>query len=266
MLSEEQIDSAAAALDEAERSRRQIRPLSLVLSGMDIADAYAVQDAWIRIKLARGGRIRGRKIGLTSRAMQRAMRIEEPDYGTLLDNMFFDNGSVIDASRFTDPRIEVELAFELKESLVGPVTLRDVLGATACVRPALEIIAARSFRVDPETGRARSVLDTIADNAASAGVVLGERRIKPDEADLRWVSALISRNGTIEESGVAAAVLDHPGNGVVWLANRFARHGVGLEAGQIVLSGSFTRPVPIAAEDRFRADYGQFGTISCRFG
>ncbi|MDD9962939.1 MAG: 2-oxo-hepta-3-ene-1,7-dioic acid hydratase [Gammaproteobacteria bacterium] len=265
MLSTDQIDEAARALDEAERSRRQVRPVSLVFSGMDITDAYAVQDAWMRIKQARGHRVCGRKIGLTSRAMQQAMRIDEPDYGTLLDSMFFDNEAEIDASRFTDPRLEVELAFELKKSIAGPVTLDDVLDATAYVRPAVEIIAARSFRVDPDTGRTRTVLDTIADNAASAGVVLGGRRIKPNEVDLRWVSALLSKNGTIEESGVAAAVLGHPGNGIVWLANRFAPHGVVLEAGQIFLAGSFTRPVVIKADDRFQVDYGDLGTVSCRF-
>lgn len=265
MLTEAQIAQAARALHEAEKRRRQVRPTSVLNPGMDLADAYAVQEAWMALKRQEGRTIRGRKIGLTSRAMQQAMRIDEPDYGTLLDDMFFENGAAIEAARFTDPRMEVELAFVLKDALSGEVSLSDVLEATDHVRPAIEIIAARSFRIDPETQRPRGVLDTISDNAASAGLVLGGRAIKPGEADLRWVSALLRRNGVIEESGVAAAVLDHPANGIAWLARKFAPHSIALEAGEIILAGSFTRPVPIAPGDEFRADYGDFGIVSCRF-
>ena len=265
MLTEAQIAQAARALHEAEKRRRQVRPTSVLNPGMDLADAYAVQEAWMALKRREGRTIRGRKIGLTSRAMQQAMRIDEPDYGTLLDDMFFENGAAIEAARFTDPRMEVELAFVLKDALSGEVSLSDVLEATDHVRPAIEIIAARSFRIDPETQRPRGVLDTISDNAASAGLVLGGRAIKPGEADLRWVSALLRRNGVIEESGVAAAVLDHPANGIAWLARKFAPHGIALEAGETILAGSFTRPVPIAPGDEFRADYGDFGVVSCRF-
>ena len=232
---------------------------------MEIADSYAIQDAWMAMKLAEGRHIRGRKIGLTSRVMQQAMQIDEPDYGTLLDDMFFEDGAVIEAARFTDPRVEVELAFVLERPLAGNVTLFDVLEATDYVVPAIEIIAARSHRIDPETGRPRGVLDTIADNAASAGVVTGGKRVKPSEVDLRWVAALLYRNGVIEESGVAAAVLGHPANGIVWLARKFAPHGIALEPGQIILAGSFTRPVPVQAGDTFNADYRELGSVSCRF-
>ena len=265
MLTEAQIAQAARALHEAEKRRRQVRPTSVLNPGMDLADAYAVQEAWMALKRQEGRTIRGRKIGPTSRAMQQAMRIDEPDYGTLLDDMFFENGAAIEAARFTDPRMEVELAFVLKDALSGEVSLSDVLEATDHVRPAIEIIAARSFRIDPETQCPRGVLDTISDNAASAGLVLGGRAIKPGEADLRWVSALLRRNGVIEESGVAAAVLDHPANGIAWLARKFAPHGIALEAGETILAGSFTRPVPIAPGDEFHADYGDFGVVSCRF-
>ncbi len=265
MLNDSQIAEAAWALHDAEREHRQIRPVSLDFPDMEIADSYAIQDAWMAMKVAEGRTVRGRKIGLTSRVMQQAMHIDEPDYGTLLDDMFFEDGAEIEAAQFTDPRLEVELAFVLKRPLSGRVTLFDVLDATDYVIPAVEIIAARSFRVDPETGRPRVVLDTIADNAASAGVVTGGRPVKPAEVDLRWVAALLYRNGVIEESGVAAAVLGHPANGIAWLAGKFAAHGIALEAGQTILAGSFTRPVVIEAGDEFNVDYGELGSVSCRF-
>lgn len=266
MLSPEQTQEAARQLHEAERGRQQIRPTSVTFPGMDVADAYAVQDAWVNLKLGEGQRVRGRKIGLTSRAMQDAMKIDEPDFGTLLDDMFFDDGAEIEAAQFLDPRIEVELAFVLSKRLEGDqVTLFDVLNATDYVVPALEIIAARSFRVDPETGQARTVIDTISDNAANAGIIIGGRPIKPMDEDLRWVGALLYRNGIIEETGVAAGVLNHPANGIVWLARKFADHGVALERGQVILAGSFTRPVTVSAGDTIHADYGPLGGISCRF-
>ncbi len=266
MLSEDQVAAAARELHNAEMERRQIRPVTATHPDMTMADAYAIQEAWVAIKLSEGRCIRGRKIGLTSRAMQDAMKIDEPDYGTLLDDMFFDDGSSIEAGRFTDPRIEVELAFVLKHDLAGAqLSLTDVLNATDYVVPALEIIAARSHRVDPETGAARTVLDTISDNAANAGVVLGGRPVRPQEVDLRWAGAMLYRNGVMEETGLAAGVLNHPGNGLVWLARRFSAHDIALEAGQIVLSGSFTRPVAIRPGDTFHADYGRLGGISCHF-
>ena len=265
-LSAEIVRTCAARLHEAERTRRQIGQLTLEFCGMTIEDAYAIQGAWVTLKLAEGRRLRGRKIGLTSRAMQQSSRIDEPDYGDLLDDMFFDDGSDIPANRFIVPRVEVELAFVLKERLAGPdCTLARAMAATDFVVPAMEIIDARIEQVDPATGVTRKVQDTIADNAANAGVVLGRRRIAPRDVDLRWVAALCSRNGIIEESGVAAAVLDHPANGIAWLANKLSLHGVTLDAGLVVLSGSFVRPVPATAGDRFVADYGPHGSISCRF-
>ena len=273
MLTPQQIREAAGQLHAAEQDRAQIRPTSVTFPGMDVADAYAVQRAWVELKLAEGRRVRGRKIGLTSRAMQDAMKINEPDFGTLLDDMFFDDGAEIDAGQFLDPRIEVELAFVLGKPLAGDqVTLFDVLNATDYVVPALEIIAARSFRVDPESGQARTVVDTISDNAANAGIVLGGRPIKPLDVDLRWVGALLYRNGIIEETGVAAGVLNHPANGIVWLArkfaefgDKFAEHQVVMEPGEVILAGSFTRPVTVSAGDTIHADYGRLGGISCRF-
>jgi 2-oxo-hept-3-ene-1,7-dioate hydratase len=145
------------------------------------------------------------------------------------------------------------------------VTIFDVLSATDYVVPALEIIDARIHRVDPESKRPRRVFDTISDNAANAGIVTGGRPIRPLDVDLRWCAAILQKNSAVEDSGVAAAVLNHPANGIAWLAKKFAPHGVALEPGQIVLSGSFTRPMPVAAGDTVHADYGPLGSISCRF-
>jgi 2-oxo-hept-3-ene-1,7-dioate hydratase len=266
MLTNEQIEDAAGRLDAAERSRRQIGQLSLQYPSITIEDAYAIQKTWVAAKIACGRRMIGHKIGLTSKAMQQASQISEPDFGTLLDDMQFGDGTDIPMARFIVPMVEVELAFILGKRLQGDrVTIFDVLSATDYVVPAIEIIDARIHRLDPETKRPRKVFDTISDNAANAGIVLGGRPIKPLDADLRWVAAILQKNGAVEDSGVAAAVLNHPANGIAWLAKKFAPHDVALEPGQVVLSGSFTRPMPVAAGDTVTADYGQLGAISCRF-
>lgn len=261
-----EVRELAGRLHDAERAGRQIRQFSLDYPAITIDDAYAIQSAWVELKLAEGRAIRGRKVGLTSRAMQASSQIDEPDYGVLLDDMFFPDGSDIPLSRFIVPRVEVELAFILGRPLAGPnCTLFEVLAATDYVTPAIEIIDARLHHVDPETKTPRKVFDTIADNAANAGLVLGGRAIRPLDVDLRWVAALLYRNGVIEESGVAAAVLNHPANGVAWLANKLHRFGVALEPGQVILGGSFTRPVAARAGDTFHVDYGPLGAIACRF-
>lgn len=256
----------AEELNRAERSRTQIEQFSGRFPALTIADSYAIQREWIRLKLAEGRRPIGHKIGLTSRAMQQASQITEPDYGTLLDDMLLRDGSEVEAGRFIVPRFEVELAFILAKPLRGPgVTLFDVLNATDYVVPALELIDARIEQFDRHTKAPRKVLDTIADNAANAAVVLGGRPVRPDSVDLRWAGALLFKNGVIEESGLGAAVLNHPATGVAWLANKLALHDEGLADGEIVLGGSFTRPVPCAAGDTFHADYGPLGSISVKF-
>ncbi|MCT2401443.1 2-oxo-hept-4-ene-1,7-dioate hydratase [Novosphingobium mangrovi (ex Huang et al. 2023)] len=265
-LSPKIIDELAARLDVAEKTRTQVGQFSLEHPEMTLEDGYAVSRAWVRHKLAEGRSVIGHKIGLTSRAMQRSSNVDEPDFGTLLDDMLFLDGHDIPMDRFIEPRVEVELAFILKQPLKGPgCTLYDVLNATDYVTPAIEIIDARIERIDKATGKTRKVFDTISDNAANAGIVLGGRPVKPDAVDLRWVSALLYRNGVIEESGVAAAVLNHPANGPAWLANKIAPHGEQLEPGQIVLGGSFTAPVFARAGDSFHVDYGPLGSISVRF-
>ncbi|AYA41103.1 2-oxo-hepta-3-ene-1,7-dioic acid hydratase [Xenorhabdus nematophila] len=266
MLQQEVVSLIARRLHQAEKSREQIRQISLDYPEMTIEDAYAIQREWVDLKITEGRDLKGHKIGLTSKAMQASSQIDEPDYGALLDDMFFQDGGDIPCERFIVPRIEVELAFVLAKPLSGPnCTLFDVYNATDYVIPALELIDARCHQIDPDTQRPRKVFDTISDNAANGGVIMGGRPIRPDELDLRWVNALLYRNGVIEESGVAAAVLNHPANGVAWLANKLAPHGVQLEAGQIILSGSFTRPVAARKGDTFHVDYGVLGSISCRF-
>ncbi len=269
MLTEEQVIAEAALLDGAERARTQMRQTTSVYPEATIDDAYRIQAAWKDLRLARGEQLVGHKIGLTSKAMQASMQISTPDSGFITNVMSFDaaDGPVsIVAGDHLDAKIEVELAFVLKSDLdSADVELPDVLDATQYVVPALELIAARSFRADPETGRRRTVVDTISDNAANAGIITGGRKVAVDEVDLRWVGALLERNGEIEESGLAAAVLNHPANGIVWLARRYAEQGMSLAAGDVVLAGSFTRPVDVRADDRFAVDYGPLGVVAVDF-
>jgi 2-oxo-hept-3-ene-1,7-dioate hydratase len=266
MLDKHTVVELAQRLENAERSRAQIRQFSIEHPGMTIEDAYAIQKEWIHLKTKAGRQVKGHKIGLTSKAMQASSNISEPDYGALMDDMFFADGSAVPMSRFIVPRVEVELAFILGKPLNGPgCTIFDVLEAVDYVTPAIEIIDARIHQIDPETKVTRKVFDTISDNAAGAGLIMGGRPFKPLDGDMRWISALLLRNGVIEESGVAAAVLNHPANGVAWLANKLAPHGVTLKAGEVILGGSFTRPVYGRAGDTFHVDYGSYGSISWQF-
>jgi 2-oxo-hept-3-ene-1,7-dioate hydratase len=266
MLNQDTITSLARQLYEARKSRTQVRHFSKQYPEMTIEDGYAIQREWVKLELADGRTIKGRKIGLTSRAMQLSSQITEPDYAPLMDDMFFETGTDIPISKFIAPRVEVELAFVLGRDLKGPdITLFDVLSATDYVTPAIEIIDSRIEQLDRDTKAMRKVFDTISDFAANAGIVLGGRPVKPLDVDLRWVGALLHKNGVIEETGLAAGVLNHPATGVAWLANKIAPYGEQLHAGDIVLSGSFTRPTPAARGDTFHADYGPLGSISFRF-
>jgi 2-oxo-hept-3-ene-1,7-dioate hydratase len=266
MLDQQTVERLAQRLDEAERSKSLITAFTREYPDLTIEDAYAIQRAWTKLQLSRGRVVKGHKIGLTSKAMQNAVGISEPDYGVLFADMFYSDASPIPFDRFHAPRIEVELAFVLKAPLKGPgCTLFDVLNATDYVTPALEILETRMHRIDPVTKAPRKVMDTISDNAANAALVVGGRPIRPLDFDLRWIGALLFRNGQIEETGIAAGVLNHPANGVAWLADRLAAQGEHLGAGEVVLAGSFTRPVDILKGDTFHADYGQFGSVSCQF-
>jgi len=266
MLSPDTTRRLAQSLDDAQRRREPVGIFSVAHPDITIEDAYAIQREWMRIKRDNGRTVVGHKIGLTSKAMQDAVGIDEPDYGVLLDDMIEHDGASIDTARFRQPRLEVELAFVLDKPLAGPgCTLFDVLDATRYVVPALEILDARMHRTDPATQVGRKVMDTISDNAANAALVLGARPLRVHDFDLRWIAALLYCNGRISETGVAAGVLGHPALGVAWLANRLGRYGESLAAGEIVLAGSFTRPIEIAAGDVIHADYGPCGPISCRF-
>ena len=265
-LTAEQIERAAADLSEAERSRKQIGLLSGRHPDLDLDGAYRIQEAFIRKKAEAGRRIVGWKIGLTSRAMQNALGIETPDSGALFDDMRFENGSDLPGSRFIQPRVEAEIAFEMKAPLSGNrLSLEDVSAATRRVAPVLEILDTRIVRKDPSTGRSRNVCDTISDNAANAAFVLGDRFHMIDEFDLRWVGAIVKRDSVIEETGLGAGVLGNPLESVLWLARRLARIGKCISAGDLVLSGSFVRPIEAPPGSSFKADFGPFGTVECRF-
>jgi 2-oxo-hept-3-ene-1,7-dioate hydratase len=265
MFSEDLIAQLAAELDVSEKSRVQVEHFSKRFPGMTVADGYAVSRAWVKMKLDQGRVMRGHKIGLTSRAMQLSSQIDEPDYGTLLDDMFFEPGD-IPALRFIAPRVEVELAFVLKKKLEGPmISVEDVLAATDYITPAIEIIDARIEQFDRQTKAMRKVQDTISDNAANAGIVLGGRRMHAREVDLPWCGAILRQNGAVEETGLAAGVQGHPAIGVAWLAMKLAPWGECLEAGEVVLAGSFTRPVAAKSGDVFDADYGRLGRFEFRF-
>jgi 2-oxo-hept-3-ene-1,7-dioate hydratase len=266
MFSDDLITQLARELHESERTRVQVEHFSKRFPGMTIDDGYRVSRAWVQLKIAEGRRVRGHKIGLTSRAMQQASQIDEPDYGTLLDDMFFEPGD-IPAVRFIAPRVEVELAFVLKKDLdgSGTVTVDDVLDATGYVTPAIEIIDARIEQFDRHSKAMRRVQDTISDNAANAGLILGGKRVHPREVDLPWCGAILKLNGNVEETGLAAGVQGHPAIGVAWLAMKLAPWGERLQAGEVVLAGSFTRPVAAKAGDRFEADYGALGRFEFTF-
>ena len=260
MLTDATIAALAAELAEADRQRTVIPRITARHPEATVEDSYAIQGLWRDRNLAAGRRLVGRKIGLTSRAMQSATGITEPDYGVIFDDTVWDNGAVIPFDDFSNVRIEVELAFVLRAPLEGPhCSLFDVLRATEYVVPALEIL---NSHVELE---GRTIVDTIADNAAYGALVLGGTPARPDAVDLRWIAALLYRNETIEETGVAAGVLNHPATGVAWLANKLHQHHARLEAGEIILAGSFTRPVWISRNDTVLCDYGPMGTITCRF-
>ncbi|WP_428543933.1 2-oxo-hept-4-ene-1,7-dioate hydratase [Profundibacter sp.] len=265
-MTPEQISAAAQSLFAAEQERRQIGILSESHPQMTLADAYAVQDALVVLKQATARRQIGWKIGLTSRAMQQALQIETPDSGVLFDDMLFPNGGAIPPDRFIEPRIEAEIAFVMKSPLQGAqITREDVIAATDYVCPALEILDTRVIRQNPETGARRLVQDTIADNAANAGLVLGDTHLPPDH-DMRWLGAIVSRDGVVEETGLGAGVLNDPVTGIVWLVQRLAELGQGLEAGQVVLSGSFIRPIECKSGTVINASFGKYGNVEIQFG
>ena len=266
MLSPQAIDQAAGDLLAAEISRRQIGLLSIRHPGITLDDAYAIQSAQMAQKLAAGRKIIGWKIGLTSKVMQDALGIDTPDSGVLYDDMLFTTGDTVPVGRFIQPRIEAEIAFLMKAPLHGEVTREDVLAATGAVMPSLEILDTRILRTDPATGQPRRIFDTVSDNAANAGIVLGDARHAPDAFDLRWTGAIVRKNSEVVATGLGAAVLDDPVMGIVWLARRMHQYGQRIEAGQVILSGSFIAPLECPSGTIIDADFGAFGHVSISFG
>jgi 2-oxo-hept-3-ene-1,7-dioate hydratase len=265
-MTPDQITAAAEMLFQAERTGVQCGLLSLMHPDMTLDDAYAVQAALVARKRAEGRKVIGWKIGLTSRAMQQALNITTPDSGVLLDDMLFPDGATVPKGRFIQPRIEAEIAFVMKAPLAGRnVTRDDVLVATDYVAPSLEILDTRILRADPTTGRARIITDTVSDNAANAGIVLGRQRHVVTDVDLRWVGAIVTRDGVVEETGLGAGVLNDPVTGILWLVHRLADYGMGIATGEVLLSGSFIRPIEAPPSSRFHADFGPFGTVSLDF-
>jgi len=259
MMSEADRRKAADILIAAEKVRKQAVQISKTWPDITIDDAYAISTEVCNRKIAAGAKLIGHKVGLTSKAMQRSSQIDEPDFGYLLDNMMIADGASVKHENFCLPRVEVELAFVMGKTLKGPgVGLTDVLRATEYVVPALEIVDARLQ--DP-----RKIFDTVSDNGAAAGIVVGGRPVGPMDVDLRWVGGIMYRNAEIEETGVAAGVLGHPALGVAWLANKIGQHGVALEPGHLVLAGSFTRVVHARKGDTLHGDFGALGGIALQF-
>jgi len=261
MLSDEQRGRAADVLVEAERTRVAVAPLTETFPGIDVVDAYEIQLRNIRRRLDAGARVGGHKVGLSARAVQVSLGVDEPDYGHLLDDMFVDEGATVPAGRFCQPRAEIEVAFVLGRPLSGPgVTAADVLRATEFLLPAIEIVDSRvlDWRI--------AIEDTVADNASAAALVLGGRPTRPTDVDPALLGAVLTRNGAIAETGCSGAVLGNPVVAVAWLANRVAAYGVRLEAGHVILAGACTRMVAVAAGDTVRGDFDGLGHVAVRFG
>jgi len=266
MLSDTEVDEVARELHLARLGVHTVRQPSLRYPEMNVADAYAVQRRGVELDVANGRTVAGSKVGLTAVPMQRAMGIDEPDYGVIFHDMLVPDGGEVSAAAFVYPRVEIELAYVLDRDLYGrSVQAEDVRVAARHVCPAIEILDSRVDMADPETGRRRTIVDTIADNAADAGLVLGPVWTHPRSFRPRDVGAELIINGEIVDTGLATAVLGDPAKAVAWLANKLAEYDRGLEKGAVVLSGSLIASVPVSAGDVVEGDFGQLGRVSCRF-
>jgi len=266
-MTPEEHAAAAAELLTAEKTQEQIGLLSLRHPDISMDDAYEIQNAIYRAKLEQGRSVIGWKIGLTSKAMQAALNIDIPDSGILFDDMLFKTGQTIPKGRFIQPRIEAEIAFVMKDAIGGEnVNRADVIAATDYVVPSIEILDTRIQRIDAKTGKARTVFDTISDNAANAGIVLGAEKHAIDSVDLRWTGTMAFRDEELEETGLGAGVLNDPVESVVWLCRRMAQYGQRVEPGHVILSGSFIRPVECPSGTKIHTDFGTFGSVEVHFG
>lgn len=259
-LSDTERHEAAEALRVAEATQVAIPPLAQTWAAIDVVDAYEIQLIGIRRRLAAGATVHGHKVGLASKAMQEMMGVDEPDYGHLLSDMVYTEDAPIPTGRFLLPRVEVEVGFVLGDDLPGEgCTVEDVLRCTDFVAPAIELIDSRI--ADWKIG----LTDTIADNASSCGVVLGEQRVKPDELDLTAIDAVLSINGAEVATGRSDAVLGDPTIAVAWLARKVASFGVRLEAGHVVLPGSCTRAYDVGPGDDVLATFSGLGSVHLTF-
>ena len=260
MLSDDERRLVSDLLWDAEVNRTPIPPLRETWPELDVVDSYQIQLLNIRRRLQAGARVNGHKVGLSSVAMQQMMGVDEPDYGHLLSDMEVLEDEPVPASRYCYPRVEVEVAFILGETLPGKgCTEQDVLRATAYVAPAIELIDSRI------TDWNIKIADTIADNASSAGYVLGPERVSPVDIDLRTIQARLLRNGEQVAEGRSDAVLGNPVTAVAWLADKVAGFGVILQAGHVILPGSVHRAIDANAGDDFTADFDGLGSVRLSF-
>ncbi|AIY44973.1 MULTISPECIES: 2-keto-4-pentenoate hydratase [Mycolicibacterium] len=260
MLSVEVRDELAADLAQAERSRVPMKPLTDRYADIDVVDAYEIQLINIRQRVAEGARVIGHKVGLSSKAMQDMMGVDEPDYGHLLDEMEVFENVPVPSSKFLYPRVEVEVGFILADDLPGAgCTEEDVLAATAAFAPAIELIDTRI------TNWQIKLCDTIADNASSAGWVLGEARVSPKDIDICNIDAVLTNRGEVVAEGRSDAVLGNPVTAVAWLARKVESFGVRLKAGDIVLPGSCTRAIDAPPGSDFVADFAGLGSVRLSF-
>ncbi|MDT5010439.1 MAG: 2-keto-4-pentenoate hydratase [Mycobacterium sp.] len=260
MLSVQTRDELAAELAEAERTRVPIGPLTDGNPTIDVVDAYEIQLINIRQRVAEGARVVGHKVGLSSKAMQQMMNVDEPDYGHLLDDMEVFEQTPVGAGQYLYPRVEVEVGFILAEDLPGAdCTEDDVLAATAAFAPSIELIDTRI------TDWKIKLCDTIADNASSAGFVLGTERVSPEDVDIKGIDAVLTRNGEVVAKGRSDAVLGNPVTAVAWLARKVESFGVRLRKGDIVLPGSCTRAIDARPGDHFVADFDGLGSVRLTF-
>jgi len=260
MVVSEKIKQYATQLLTAEKTMQSIIPLTESDASLSIKDAYEIQLETVKMKLDEGRHVVGKKVGLTSVAMQKMLNVDEPDYGHLLDDMVFENEAIVEVTSMLSPKIEAEIGFVLGEDLVGPnVTFLDVMMATDYIVPTIEVIDSRieDWRIQ--------LIDTVADNGSSAKVIVGHEKKKVNEVDLRTASMALYKNGELHATGAGAAALGHPAHAIAWLANKLHDFGITLKKGELILPGALSAAVAVNAGDSIEAKFGGIGTVTVHF-